>query len=472
MIVIIGAGVGGLVTAVILSKFFGKKVCVLEAHASLGGCLHTFVERGYEFDVGLHYVGGIESTFGRFFSSLANVEWAKLAGAHDVLVLPDGQKVYFGDKEMQRTMLSAMFSSRFASMYQQTVERCQRSMQVYYIGCIFLNKIFLSLWCRLFCPFAVRMMRSSTYDVISSMRAGEKAIAVCAYHWGDFGETPRHLSFAAHAMLTAHWWTGNFYPVGGPKALAQGLRSEIKKHGGDIRLGCRVLETKPGSVTYARKNTKTVVESEETFYACGIRAASKISSFEAPLGGESFFITYVAFDDTPTRLDLPTHNTWVMKGGLDHDENMQRWRQWKGEPAMTFISFNCAKDPAAAHNKATVSLVCPVACFERGDQYSSKKETIETMLCDILYEQFPHLKAHEVFRFSGSPSTFDDYIGTLDGVIYGTKKTGTLSFRAPDGTRITGADVLSAGVCGAAAGAVLSCHQYIGARAIPLLFKL
>ena len=125
-----------------------------------------------------------------------------------------------------------------------------------------------------------------------------------------------------------------------------------------------------------------------------------------------------------------------------------------------------------ADMKATVSLVCPVAFFDKDEQYLETKSMVETMLCDILYENFPHLQSHECFRFSGTPTTFDNYIGSVDGVIYGRKKAGSVCFRAPDGTRVTGGDVLSAGVCGAAVGAILSCQQYIGLRALPLLFKL
>lgn len=48
---------GGLSTAALLAKQ-GKKVLVLEQHDIAGGNLHTFTEKGYEFDTGLHYIGG------------------------------------------------------------------------------------------------------------------------------------------------------------------------------------------------------------------------------------------------------------------------------------------------------------------------------------------------------------------------------------------------------------------------------
>jgi all-trans-retinol 13,14-reductase len=79
--IIIGSGIGGLMTAAILarsgiypSKYHsihlnlilisiydtpttGKKVLVLEKHDQAGGCCHSFNEKGYEFDTGIHYIG-------------------------------------------------------------------------------------------------------------------------------------------------------------------------------------------------------------------------------------------------------------------------------------------------------------------------------------------------------------------------------------------------------------------------------
>ena len=52
----IGSGIGGLSTAAIMSKT-GKRVLVLEQHDTIGGCCHSFSDKGYEFDTGFHYTG-------------------------------------------------------------------------------------------------------------------------------------------------------------------------------------------------------------------------------------------------------------------------------------------------------------------------------------------------------------------------------------------------------------------------------
>ena len=59
--IVIGSGIGGLSTAALLSKF-GKKVLVLEQHYIAGGCTHSFEDKGFEFDTGIHYIGNIKKS--------------------------------------------------------------------------------------------------------------------------------------------------------------------------------------------------------------------------------------------------------------------------------------------------------------------------------------------------------------------------------------------------------------------------
>ena len=88
--IVIGSGVGGLTPAVLLSKA-GKKVLVLEQHDQAGGCCHVFAEKGFEFDIGIHYVGNMnEGSWSRLLADQltgGKLQWAPLDNVYDVLAI-------------------------------------------------------------------------------------------------------------------------------------------------------------------------------------------------------------------------------------------------------------------------------------------------------------------------------------------------------------------------------------------------
>ena len=57
--IFIGSGIGSLYCGGLLAKA-GYRVLVLEQHYVAGGCTHSFEDKGFEFDTGLHYVGRME----------------------------------------------------------------------------------------------------------------------------------------------------------------------------------------------------------------------------------------------------------------------------------------------------------------------------------------------------------------------------------------------------------------------------
>ncbi len=93
--VVIGSGGGALSTSVLLSKA-GKKVLILEQHDQAGGAFHTFMEKGYEFDTGVHYVGEMDtsSIFRTMYDQLTDwqVEWAPMEDAYDVISIGLGEE--------------------------------------------------------------------------------------------------------------------------------------------------------------------------------------------------------------------------------------------------------------------------------------------------------------------------------------------------------------------------------------------
>ena len=60
-----------------------------------GGAFHTFTEKGYEFDTGVHYIGemGKQTVFKTMYDQLTDgqIEWAKMDDAYDVVSIGTGK---------------------------------------------------------------------------------------------------------------------------------------------------------------------------------------------------------------------------------------------------------------------------------------------------------------------------------------------------------------------------------------------
>lgn len=89
-VVVIGSGLGGLVTSYLLAKQ-GDHVVILEHDKRPGGSLQSFVRDGIRFDMGLHYVGGLGDG-GPLYSyfhdlGLLSLPWKEL----------DGHEIWIGD---------------------------------------------------------------------------------------------------------------------------------------------------------------------------------------------------------------------------------------------------------------------------------------------------------------------------------------------------------------------------------------
>jgi len=90
-VIVIGSGMGSLTAAALLSKE-GKKVLVLERHYTAGGFTHVFKRKGYEWDVGIHYIGEVQnknSPIRKMFDyvSQCNLKWEDMGEVYDRVVI-------------------------------------------------------------------------------------------------------------------------------------------------------------------------------------------------------------------------------------------------------------------------------------------------------------------------------------------------------------------------------------------------
>ena len=103
-VIIIGAGLGGLIAGAKLAKE-GKKVLLIEQHYKVGGCATTFKRKGKTFEIGLHEMDGLDNSedpkieLFRELGVFDNVEFVRvpeffrfIKGDFDIVIPHDIQK--------------------------------------------------------------------------------------------------------------------------------------------------------------------------------------------------------------------------------------------------------------------------------------------------------------------------------------------------------------------------------------------
>lgn len=112
-VIVVGAGLGGLVSAAYLAAA-GKRVVVVDRHSVGGGNATVFSHEGYEFDVGVHYLGDCEPGGGipSILEPLGiDVAFRELdPDGFDVFLLPDGDRFAVPrDPDVYRARLQEAF---------------------------------------------------------------------------------------------------------------------------------------------------------------------------------------------------------------------------------------------------------------------------------------------------------------------------------------------------------------------------
>ncbi|MFC2582463.1 MAG: NAD(P)-binding protein, partial [Segatella oris] len=120
-VVIIGSGLGGLSSGVILARN-GYDVTVLEQGNQIGGCLQCFTRHGAKFETGMHFIGSAAhgQTLNKLMKYLEIDEEVTLSQldsqGYDVVALGGKQYQFANGKESFIKKMSEYFPDQHANL--------------------------------------------------------------------------------------------------------------------------------------------------------------------------------------------------------------------------------------------------------------------------------------------------------------------------------------------------------------------
>lgn len=488
-VVVMGSGLGGLVSALILAKE-GYKVCVLEKNNQFGGNLQTFVRDKKIFDTGVHYIGGLgkgENLY-TYFKYLGIMDKLHIERMH----MDHYDTVCIGDDEIEYPhaqgydnfikQLSVYFPEEKESLIAYT-KKLQEVCENFPMYNLKLGK-----------PYAnePELLSVNAKEYIESVTNNKKLQAVLAgtnFLYAGSENSPLYV----HALSVNSYMQSAWRCIRGGSQIAKHLVKEIRNHGGKVLKYKEVdqfhisedkqlesISTTSGENYKANyfisnmepKTTVDLIGKENLRKAYYKRIKSQeniISSFSIFLVFKKRTVLYhnynMYYSESLEKVwdgQNYTQESWpetYMTGMVEDQKN-------KGfAESLTSIAYMHFEEMQPWEN--TFNTVAEEN--DRGESYEAFKAKKVEIYLDELEKKYPNLRDSIYSIHTTTPLSYRDYIGSEDGSMYGYVKDAAhpmRSFLAPrtkiSNLLLTGQSVNMHGILGVTIGAVLTASEILG----------
>jgi all-trans-retinol 13,14-reductase len=506
--IVIGSGLGGLSAAGLLAKVGKMKVLVLEKHWERGGQTHTFRRDGASWDVGLHYVGGLEK--GSIIRTVIDLlsggalEWNKMTDEFEPFLYPGLHFAVPSDPERYLQRLIERFPDEAPAIRNYFKDlRAVASWCVLGIQQQFLPQplAFLVAQRR---RLGAAMATQTTGEYLRRQFRSPELRALLATQWGDYGLPPSQSAFALHALVVDSYLKGAWFPQGGAGRIARAIETGIEASGGAIKVLHEVTEilTEGGRAVGVKALDRRGAEPIEVVFRSpvvisdvgarltygrllptggdiGRRTAKPRAYVDALKGGLSMVTLYVRLAEPASTLGVKGENYWI-NTTFEHDDlDAATAAVLAGEPRHAYLSFPSAKSgDDRFHTAEVIATVRPEAFAawrgsatgQRGRDYLELKNRIADGLLNLADSAVPGFKALTRYSELSTPLTMEDFTSHPAGAFYGLPGTparyrsGLLSPQTPiAGLYLSGSDVASLGIPGATMGGFAAASKVLGA---------
>ncbi|MEA5625757.1 carotenoid isomerase [Nostoc sp. UHCC 0251] len=432
--IVIGSGIGGLVTAAQLAAK-GAKVLVLERYLIPGGSAGYFERQGYRFDVGASMIFGLgqNGTTNLLTRALSAVNVSQEAIADPVQIhyhLPQGlnlkvDRVY--EKFLQN--LTAYFPHEEQGIRRfydecQKVFKCLNSMDLlsleeprYLLRVFFQNP--------LACLGLVKYLPQNAGDFARRYIKDPqllKFIDMECYCWSVVTADMTPMINAGMVFSDRHYGGVN-YPKGGVGQIAQKLVEGLEKAGGKIQYQARVTKI----LIEQGKAVGVQLANGEVYRAKRIVSnATRWDTFEQLLPAEEMPHNEKRwqqnYQKSPSFLSLHIGvKDSVLPAGTEcHHILLEDWEKMTAAEGTVFVSIPTLLDPDLAPSGYHIIHAFTPHWIDdwqklSPSEYEAKKEDAAWRIIDRLEKLFPGLDAGLDYLEVGTPRTHRRFLGRQDG---------------------------------------------------------
>ena len=432
--IVIGSGIGGLVTATQLAAK-GANVLVLERYIIPGGSAGYFEREGYRFDVGASMIFGFgkQGTTNLLTRALEAVNVSIETIPDPVQVhyhLPDGLEIKvhrdyekFLQELIDRFPHEEKGIRRFYGECWQ-VFNCLNSMELLSLEELgYLMRVF---WQKPFsCLGLVKYLPQNAGDIARryiSDRKLLKFIDMECFIWSVMPASHTPMINAGMVFSDRHYGGIN-YPKGGVGQIAQKLVDGLEKAGGEIQYKARVTQI----LLEKGKAVGVKLANDQEYYAKRIISnATRWDTFEKLLPPEQMPAAekrwQKRYKKSPSFLSLHLGvKADVLPCGTEcHQVIAETWSTVEEPEGTIFVSIPTLLDPDLAPEGYHIIHTFTPSWMEdwqglSPQEYEDKKEAAAEKLIHRLETIFPNLSARLDYQEVGTPRTHRRFLGRDDG---------------------------------------------------------
>ncbi len=485
-VIIIGSGLGGLSSGVILAKN-GYHVTVLEQEAQIGGCLQCFHRGGVKFETGMHFIGSAApgqtlDKLMRYLEIADEVKLSQLSTDGYGVISFDGDKYVFANgRENFIDTLAHRFPEQRENLekYYDIIEKVANASTLHSLKYAETTDMVDTTY--QLCSIDDVLSETISDPLLANVLAGSLPL-----YAAEKGKTP----FSTHAFIMDFYNQSAYRFVGGSDSVAKALANVIKRYGGDVIRNAKAVkivcddskaigvETQDGKVLPCDYVVSAIhpMRTLELLDTKLIRPAyrTRINNIPQTVGGFSLFLkfkegtmpymNYNFFgyrDKTPWDCEHYDETSWPKGYLYMHMCHEDGAKYAKSGVVLTYMNYTDVEQWA----DTTVG--------HRGEDYETFKRTMAERLLDSMEKDFPGMRDSIESYYTATPLTYRDYTGTQDGGMYGIAKdiNMTAAYRVSQRTKVpnvfqTGQNINSHGMLGVLVGTIVTCSEFLTSKTI------
>jgi len=420
-VIIIGAGIGGLICANLLARE-SLRVLLIEQHYMVGGYCSTFRRKGFTFDAASHFyplLGNTATITGGLLQNLGiNSGWIKMDPV-DHFHFPDGSSFSVpADFDTYLKKLKAEFPEEASALDRFFAQ----AREAYLLG--------LLTYFRWRETDRFRQYRQMTVRAVLDQHFHNKKLKLLlAADCGHWGSPPNRTSFVFDSMLRLSYFLGNYYPRGGSQAFADELAHRFEEMGGHILMSSTVRQimVRNHVVTGVEVETGTARTVQQLRAGVVVSNADLRLTLERLVGPEHIDSGYLA----SIRRLRPTHPCFLTHIGLKDisiDElrphTGYHWDSWDSDQVATKaykIFVPTMYEPAMAPPGGQIVIVQKLTDinYEAIDDWAAHKAGVEDYILRKLEQLMPGFSKRIVVKSSASALTSYRFTRNLHGAMLG-----------------------------------------------------